>query len=209
MYNEKKGSEIMSEVRMPTQKRSIEKRDRIIKMGFELMCNQGYYATNTADIAKYANVSTGIIYQYFNDKREIFIEGARRYSDEIMFPIFMLIDENEKLPVDLKSFFKKIIETNKKQHTSSKRAHQEISALEHLDEDVGAIFKNSEITFSDKLYHLFINNGFCEEGLKEKMHLIVNWIDNLAHEEVYHKHSNLDYIVMEEIVIEAILNILK
>lgn len=199
----------MSEVRMPTQKRSIEKRDRIIKMGFELMCNHGYYDTNTVDIAKYANVSTGIIYQYFNDKREIFIEGAKQYSDEIMFPIFMLIDEHEKLPDDLRGFFKKIIEINKKQHTSSKRAHQEITALEHLDEEVGSIFKNSEIAFSDKLYHLFIHNGFLEEGLKEKMHLIVNWIDNLAHEEVYHKHANLDYEVMENIVIEAILNILK
>lgn len=199
----------MSEVRMPTQKRSIEKRDRIIKMGFELMCNQGYYDTNTIDIAKYANVSTGIIYQYFNDKREIFIEGARQYSDEIMFPIFMLIDEHEKLPDDLRGFFKKIIEINKKQHTSSKRAHQEITAIEHLDEEVGSIFKNSEIAFSDKLYHLFAHNGFGKDGLKEKMHLIVNWIDNLAHEEVYHKHVNLDYEVMEAIVIEAILNILK
>lgn len=199
----------MSEVRMPTQKRSIEKRNRIIKMGFELMCNQGYYETNTVDIAKYANVSTGIIYQYFNDKREIFIEGARQYSDEIMFPIFMLIDEHEKLPDDLRGFFKKIIEINKKQHTSSKRAHQEITAIEHLDEEVEAIFKNSEIAFSDKLYHLFSHNGFGKDGLKEKMHLIVNWIDNLAHEEVYHKHVNLDYEVMEAIVIEAILNILK
>lgn len=199
----------MSEVRMPIQKRSIEKRDRIIKMGFELMCNQGYYETNTVDIAKYANVSTGIIYQYFNDKREIFIEGAKQYSDEIMFPIFMLIDEHDKLPDDLRGFFKKIIEINKKQHTSSKRAHQEITAIEHLDEEVEAIFKNSEIAFSDKLYHLFTHNGFGKDGLKEKMHLIVNWIDNLAHEEVYHKHVNLDYEVMEAIVIEAILNILK
>lgn len=199
----------MSEVRVPTQKRSIEKRDRIIKMGFELMCNQGYYDTNTVDIAKYANVSTGIIYQYFNDKREIFIEGAKQYSDGIMFPIFMLIDDHEKLPDDLREFFKKIMELNKKQHTSSKRAHQEITALEHLDEDVGAIFKNSEIAFSDKLYHLFVHNGFDKDGLKEKMHLIVNWIDNLAHEEVYHKHANLDYEVMEDIVIETILNILK
>ncbi len=41
------------------------------------------------------------------------------------------------------------------------------------------------------------------------MHLIVNWIDNLAHEEVYHKHANLDYEVMEDIVVEVILNILK
>ena len=32
----------MPEIRIPTQKRSIEKRDKIIKMGFELMCENGY-----------------------------------------------------------------------------------------------------------------------------------------------------------------------
>ncbi len=37
------------------------------------------------------------------------------------------------------------------------------------------------------------------------MHLIVNWIDNLVYEEVYHKYANLDYEVMEDIVVEAIL----
>ena len=33
----------MSETRIPTQKRSIEKRNKIIAYGFELMCNKGYY----------------------------------------------------------------------------------------------------------------------------------------------------------------------
>ena len=33
----------MSETRIPVQKRSIEKRDRIIEKGFELMCNNGYF----------------------------------------------------------------------------------------------------------------------------------------------------------------------
>ena len=31
----------MSDTRIPSQKRSIEKRNRIIKMGFELMCEEG------------------------------------------------------------------------------------------------------------------------------------------------------------------------
>lgn len=84
----------MSEIRIPTQKRSIEKRNKIIEKGFELMCNNGYYNTNTNDIAKYAEVSTGIIYQYFNDKKEIFIEEVKIYSNNIMFPIFSLINEN-------------------------------------------------------------------------------------------------------------------
>ena len=199
----------MAEVRIPTQKRSIEKRNKIIDKGFELMCNNGYHATNTADIAKYADVSIGIIYQYFTDKKEIFIEGAKKYSNDIMFPIFSLIDENTKLTNDLKSFFKKIIEINKKKHTTSKRAHQELTAMQHLDEDVEQIFKNSELAFSEKLYHLFINNNFNTNNLEEKMHLIVNLIDSLAHEETYHKHDNLNYDVMENIVIDTILSILN
>ena len=60
----------MPEIRMPTQKRSIEKRNIIIEKGFELMCEEGYYNTNTTQIAKYAGVSTGIIYKYFNDKKD-------------------------------------------------------------------------------------------------------------------------------------------
>lgn len=199
----------MSEVRIPTQSRSIEKRNRIIKKGFELMCNEGYFNVNTKDIAKYAEVSTGIIYQYFNDKKEIFIEGVKIYSNDIMFPIFSLINENEKLPSDLHFFFKKIIEINKKQHNSSKKAHQELSSMEHLDEAVEKIFKESELSFSNKLYNLFRNNGYNQNDLKERTHLIVNIIDNLAHEEAYHKHPNFNYDDMENIVIDSIINILK
>lgn len=173
------------------------------------MCNNGYYKTNTPEIAKYAGVSTGIIYQYFQDKKEIFIAGINKYAEDIMFPIFSLIDENAKVPEDLHSFFQKIIDTNKRQHTSSHKAHQEITAMEHLDSDIGNIFKKQEIDFSNKLYHLFKNNGYDTDGLQEKMHLIVNLIDNLAHEEYYHKHESLDYKKMEDIVIRTIINILK
>ena len=201
--------EKMTNIRIPTQKRSIQTRDKILEKGFELMCINGYYNTNTPEIAKYAGVSTGIIYQYFQDKKEIFTEGVKKYANNIMFPIFSLIDEEEKLPSNLYSFFQKVITMNKKQHTSSIRAHQEISAMEHLDPDIEEIFKSQEIAFSDKLYHLFKNNGYNAPDLKERMHLIVNLIDNLAHEECYHKHPSLNYVEMDDIVIKTILSILK
>ena len=126
-----------------------------------------------------------------------------------MFQIFSLINENEKIPKDLHSFFKKIIEKNKKKHNSSKKAHQELSSMEHLDEDVEKIFKESELAFSNKRYNLFKNNGYKQNDLKERTHLIVNIIDNLAHEEAYHKHPNFNYDDMENIVIDSIINILK
>ena len=76
-----------SEIREPIQKRSIEKKEKIIQAGFELICEKGYYNTNTAEIAKVAGVSTGIVYQYFKDKHDILIEGIKLYSNSIFYPM--------------------------------------------------------------------------------------------------------------------------
>ena len=62
-----------TDIREPKQKRAIEKKEKIIKAGFDLICQNGYHNTNTAEIAKRAGVSTGIVYQYFKDKYDIFI----------------------------------------------------------------------------------------------------------------------------------------
>ncbi|NLC47867.1 MAG: TetR/AcrR family transcriptional regulator, partial [Tenericutes bacterium] len=74
-------------VREPIQKRSIEKKEKIIESGFNLICEKGYHNTNTAEIAKNAGVSTGIIYQYFKDKHDILIEGMKLYSSSIFYPM--------------------------------------------------------------------------------------------------------------------------
>ena len=63
----------MPEVREPIKATSIEKKQRIIDAGLKLFSEKGYYNTNTAEIAKAAKVSTGIVYQYFNDKKDILI----------------------------------------------------------------------------------------------------------------------------------------
>lgn len=39
-------------IRIPKQQRAIDKKERIIKAGFDLICKNGYYNTNTAEIAK-------------------------------------------------------------------------------------------------------------------------------------------------------------
>ena len=72
-----------NEVREPIQKRSIEKKEKIIKYGFDLICEKGYYSTNTAEIAKAAGVSTGLVYSYFNDKHDSLLAGLKRYGKEI------------------------------------------------------------------------------------------------------------------------------
>lgn len=198
----------MSETRMPKQKRSIEKRNLIIKKGFELICNNGYYNTTTNDIAKYAGVSTGIIYQYFNDKKEIFIEGIKNYSDSIMFPILDHLKETdikiEKLDIILENMINIFI----KKHTLSKNAHEEMIALSHLDDDISKIFKDKEIKTTNIIVDTLKNNNINADNLVEKVHIILGIVENYCHEVVYHKHQTIDYNIMKKEVIKIIYNLL-
>lgn len=198
----------MSETRMPTQKRSIEKRNRIIEKGFVLMCEKGFYNTNTNEIADYAGVSTGIIYQYFNDKKEIFVEGVKNYSNTIMYPMLQVL-ETEKIDINnIEDLMFTMIDKLIKNHTISKKAHEELVAMEHLDEDIANIFKEAEILTTTRIVNLLNNNGIYIENAKEKIHVIIGIIDNLCHEIVYHKHQELDYNLMKNYVIDIIKNTL-
>lgn len=198
----------MTEIRIPTQKRSIEKRNKIIEKGFQLMCEKGYYNTNTNDIAKYAQVSTGIIYQYFNDKKDIFQEGFKNYADSIMFPILDVLNIQinfNNLPVVLDNLLDIFI----KKHTLSKKAHEQMIGLSHLDDDIREIFQNKEIETTKRIVNVLENNGIKTQNLFEKVHIIMALVENYCHEVVYHKHKNIDYSTTKEEVIKTISYILN
>ena len=199
----------MKEIRVPTQKRSIEKRNRIIEKGFELMCEKGYYNISTPDIAEYAGVSTGIIYQYFTDKKDIFIDGVKQYSNNIMFPMIDVLKENKIDLENINDLLEIMIDKFIKTHTISKKAHEELVAMSHLDDDIAEIFKNSEFEMTEKIVELLKNNGINIENMREKVHIIIGIVENLCHEIVYNKHSKLNYDVMKSEVINIIIKMLK
>lgn len=196
------------EIRKPIQKRSIEKKEKIIQSGFELICKKGYYNTNTAEIAKNASVSTGIVYQYFKDKHDIFIEALKKYADNIFYPMLNIpLKEFDKN--DLNKIVRNMIENFIQNHKLSQSAHEEIMAMAHSDKDVAFYFHKREIEMTEKIYDLLVENGFNKKNLMEKSHIAIGLIDNLCHEIVYHKHSNLDYNVMINICIYTIVNMLR
>ena len=198
----------MADTRMPTQKRSIEKRNRIIEKGFELMCEEGFYNTTTPQIAHYAEVSTGIIYQYFTDKKEIFIEGVKNYNEKIMHPMINTL-KTEKIDINnLKELLNTMLDSSIKSHTISQKAHEELMAMSHLDEDIGKIFSESELRTTEKLVELLETNNIKIKNSREKVHIILGIIDNFCHEVVYHKHLELDYENMKNEVINIINTIL-
>ena len=196
------------EIREPIQKRSIIKKEKIIESGFELICQKGYYNTNTAEIAINAGVSTGIIYQYFKDKHDIFIEALKKYADIVFYPMinFSLKQFSKD---DLNTIIKEMITSFIQNHKLSQSAHEEIMAMAHSDKDVAFYFHKREMEMTEVIYNLLIDNGFDSKNLMEKSHICIGLIDNLCHEIVYHKHDKLNYEAMTNIVIDEIVYMLK
>lgn len=197
-----------STVREPMQKRSIEKKEKIIEYGFELICDKGYYNTNTAEIAKAAGVSTGIIYQYFNDKHDILIEGIKQNANNIFFPMLTALEKKFNVD-DLENVLRKTIKSFVKDHKLSQTAHEELLAMVHSDKEVAHIFYEFEMAKTQSITDFLIRSGITQENLKEKVHILVKLIDDLCHELVYHKHSAMDYNAMTDITINIIMNMLK
>jgi len=195
-------------IRVPKQKRAIEKKEKIIDAGFKLICENGYYNTNTAEIAKKAGVSTGIVYQYFKDKYDIFMEGLKKYGDEIFFPI-LKIDYKKYNLNDLENTLKDIIKTFIKNHKVSKTAHEEITAMIHSNQEVANYFYDRELLLSEYITNIFLENNYKVDHLNEKVHIMIGMIDNLCHEIIYHKHDNMDYDAMTDIVIRNIEYLFK
>lgn len=192
-----------NDIREPRQKRSIEKKEKIIKSGWDLIIKNGYYNTNTAEIAANANVSTGIVYQYFKDKHDILIAGIEKYGDEIFYPMLNINDVKFT-----KDEFSKIIENmiNKyiNDHKISSKAHEEIMSMVHSDEKIAKYYYKREMNITNEMYNALVNNNYDSTNLKEKVHIIIGMVDNLCHEVVYHKHAELDYSSMIKIVIKNI-----
>ena len=198
----------MGNIREPIKKSSIEKKERIIKKGFELMCEKGYHNVNTVDIAKYSNVSTGIIYQYFNDKKDIFVEGVRDYANNIMFPMMDIIDNTIIDKNNIREILSKMIDSFINTHNIKKEAHEELMAMSYLDSDISSIFNNSEMIMTKKVSNILVNSGFSNTNILEKVHIAIGIIDNYCHEVVYHKHKDLNYDIMKENILDIIINLL-
>jgi hypothetical protein len=62
---------------------------------------------------------------------------------------------------------------------------------------------------TNSLKEILLDNGFDNNNLTEKVHVMMGLIDNLCHEVTYHKHSNMNYDVMTNLVIDNIKALFK
>ena len=196
-----------NEVRVPKQERAIEKKNRIIQAGFELFSEVGYYNTNTAEIAKRAGVSTGIVYGYFKDKRDILLDVLSIYVDKVFSPILNTIDN---IPaIDLDSLASQSIELAVCTHEHNAKIHEALHSMCHTDEEIETRFMQLEDEVTLRIARRFEALGITAPNLVERVHLAINIAQSFAHECVYDHHNYINYDEFRHIVEKTLVGLFE
>lgn len=198
----------MTKTRVPTQKRSIEKRQKIVKAGFDLFCEKGYYKTNTAEIAKYAGVSTGALYSYFEDIRQIFIEAFQQHLDAISSELLQqLISLPEVL--ELSTFIEKWIEGYINLYAKSNHALVQLRLVIVDDKEINHHFSALENTYFSNIADILKTRGIICADLFEKVYISCILIDSLRQEKTSFSHNGLDFEIIKKQVKQSIFQMLS
>lgn len=184
--------------RVPTQKRSIEKKQRIKDAALKLMSEKGYFATSSNEIAREAGVSIGTFYSYFKDKKELYAELV----DDIYTTVLTPINLNE-LPDDLS-----IEETVQLYVTAVFRGHEyqtafqrEISSLSEQSDEFRAI----EMVHKSNILHVFSEalKAYREElkpqDLETSTYIILTTVEAVIHDTLFHNGGKNKEAVIREL----------
>ena len=194
------------EIREPKQERSIEKKNKIVHAGYELFSEVGYYATNTAQIAKRAGVSTGIVYGYFKDKRDILLDVLAIYVERAFSPILDIMDRLSA-PIDFRSLADEVLGAAMRIHEKNANIHEALHSMSHSDKEVNARFIQLEDEITLKIAERLAALGSDAPNLNERIHFAMDIVQSFSHEYVYDHHTYIDYAAMRTIVENTLVSL--
>jgi len=190
------------------QKRSIATKDKIAQSGFKLFCKKGYHKTNTTEIAKHAHVSTGALYSYFRDKRDIYIEAFDQYI--YSFSETLLTKLNElSTPFELTVFINNWTSSYIEIYANASYALIQLRLMMLEDEVINKHFCNLENEYVSQIVAILNRNGISSADLIEKVYISCILVDNLNREKNEFPHNNLNFISFKKQIETAIYTILS
>lgn len=197
----------MNDVREPVQKRSIEKKKKILAAGFALFCEKGYYKTNTIEIAKRAGISTGALYSYFKDKKQIYIAAFQDYLENISGHLIEKLSLQQ--PFSLASFVENWICYYIDLYADTSQTLAQLRMMISEDTDINRHFSNFENEYFLKITELLNKNGIEHDDLFEKVYTCCILIDGLRQEKSSFSHIGLDFNIFKYQVTKTVIALLS
>lgn len=200
------------EIRVPKQKRSIEKKQRIKEAAIKLMSEKGYHSTSSNEIAKEAEVSIGTFYSYYKDKKDLYKELVADIYNVVISPMNMGEDSKTQTGVEASPFdnLDKLsieetvylyIETVFKGHEYETAFQREIASLSEQSDE----FREIEMVHKEGLTQMFTSvlSAYKDElkikDLKTASYLILTTVEAAVHDTMFHNGGKNKKAVIREL----------
>ena len=198
------------EIRVPKQKRSIEKKQRIKDAAIKLMSEKGYHSTSSNEIAKEAEVSIGTFYSYYKDKKDLYKELVADIYNVVISPMNMgensaegtvssPFDNLDNLSIEETVYL--YIETVFKGHEYETAFQREIASLSEQSDE----FREIEMIHKKGLTQMFISvlSAYKDElrvkDLKTASYLILTTVEAAVHDTMFHNGGKNKKAVIREL----------
>ncbi|MCR4585567.1 MAG: TetR/AcrR family transcriptional regulator [Lachnospiraceae bacterium] len=199
-------------IRIPKQKRSMEKKQRIKNAAIRLMAEKGYHSTSSNEIAKEAGVSIGTFYSYYKDKKELYKELVADIYNAVLAPMNMSDDPGSDADtlsgpfdaLDKHSIEETVylyIQTVFKGHEYETAFQREIASLSEQSDE----FREIEMVHKRKLTKTFtsILSAYKDElkvrDLKTASYLILTTVEAAVHDTLFHNGGKNKKAVSREL----------
>jgi AcrR family transcriptional regulator len=189
--------------RKPTQTRSLQTVEALLGAVVRVLKREGPDAVNTNRIAEVAGISIGSVYQYFPDKRAIFVALHQRHIQEIDRLIEAKLVENATAPLD--QFVRAIIEGMVDAHTHDPELYSELyKQVPHQADGTQDFAVRLHRTF-----RLALASRAKElprgRDLDKVAFIVAHMVDSLSHGAVLRRPPGLSLTAAKEEAVHAIL----
>ena len=189
--------------RLPQQRRARQTVDAILDAVIRVLKREGHAPITTNRIAEVAGVSIGSVYQYFPDKRAIFVALHQRHIDEIDRTIGARLIEHAASPLNV--LMRAMIEAMIDAHTGDPEL------FELLQHEVPHRADDTQ-DFAVRLHGAFllaISSRAHElrkhRDLNKVVFVVTNMVESLSHAAVLRRPRGLSLAEAKEEAVRAVL----
>src|SRR3977135_3574883 len=93
-----------------SRQRMQNRYDAILEAAKSAFSEKGYEATSIADIARIAQISDGLVYRYFRNKRELLYEVLQKFYERILLDLETQVFKHDGFSARLETLIRRHLE---------------------------------------------------------------------------------------------------
>jgi len=180
--------------RVPQQRRSREKRAKLVETAYRLFGCQGYHSTSTNDIVRESGLSTGTLYAYFGNKKELFLEAVQIHYEILFDALAGALSQVDTADPEI---LKKVLPSTLYANAEALPFHRELVALMFTDDDVEKAYHAHQEALLDLVQSHLTARGLAVS--REGAFLMVSVVKSIGREFLFHPETTLDRPRLDDI----------